>query len=69
MSNRRVTIFLLLAAIVPLLLWEGWTLVNNEAGDTISAVLRDAAFTWPIIPFVVGLLIGHFWWPNNDGKK
>jgi uncharacterized membrane protein YdjX (TVP38/TMEM64 family) len=65
-TNRAKTIAILLAFLVLLLVWEGWVLVNAEQGDTISSVIATAAERWPVIPFLAGLLCGHFFWPMKD---
>jgi hypothetical protein len=32
----------------------GWV-----AGPTVSALIRDWAIKWPMLPFAIGFLIGH----------
>jgi len=66
MSNRARTIIILLSVAALLLVWEAVVLASAEKGDTISAVIADAAVRWPIIPFFFGMLMGHFFWPNKD---
>jgi hypothetical protein len=50
------------AAAVGLLIWEGWTLVNKTPKDTISERIEKAAMERPLVPFVFGMLCGHFFW-------
>ena len=69
MKARTVTVIALVACAAVLLAWEVYTLVNGETGDTISAVIMDAAYRWPLVPFVAGLLMGHFFWPNKDTAR
>lgn len=48
-----------------LLLYELYALVNKTPGDTLSeAVWRMSRR--PLIPFLVGLCCGHFWWQAQD---
>jgi hypothetical protein len=39
----------------------------NRGGVTLSATVRGWAETWPLLPFMVGLVFGvlgaHFFWP------
>lgn len=49
-------------AIALLLIYEGWTLINGVRGDTISETVWRASQR-PLVPFLVGLLCGHFFWP------
>lgn len=47
-----------------LLIYEGITLFNSKPGDTISEIIWDLS-TRPFIPFVLGFLMGHFFWPRT----
>lgn len=47
------------------LLWEGYTLINNEERDTISERIWRASRR-PLVPFLGGMLMGHFFWQAQD---
>lgn len=36
--------------------------VNYGSEATITYAVREAAHRWPLVPFLVGLLIGHLFW-------
>lgn len=57
-----------LGATAALLAYEGWTLVNKEPEDTISETIWDGAKDRPLIPFLFGLLMGHFFWQKVEKK-
>lgn len=42
--------------------WEVWTLVNKTPGDHITARVREMTAKWPLLPFLLGVLVGHLWW-------
>jgi hypothetical protein len=54
------------AAVSAFLGYEAYALLNRIAGDTISEYIWTATRKYPIIPallgLVVGLLFGHFFW-------
>ena len=62
----KYTMISLGVALVLLLGWEIYTLVNETEGDTISTTMWWLAKEYPIFSFAIGVLIGHFFWPNND---
>lgn len=74
MRARKVTSISIITVITILLGLEGWLLGNSEKNDTISEVINEAAERWMIIPVLVGIIIGHWFWPlhkqgdNNAGK-
>jgi hypothetical protein len=43
-------------------LWEAWTLLNKRPADTISETVWRAVARRPIVPFLLGMLMGHFVW-------
>jgi hypothetical protein len=52
-------------AVVTLLGWEGYTLMNNVPGDTLSEAVWNVAGDYPLMPFLAGLLCGHFFWQRK----
>lgn len=48
-------------AIVGLLIFEAYTLLNHTPGDTLSEAVWKACQR-PLVPFLAGLLCGHFFW-------
>jgi hypothetical protein len=51
-----------LGLVVVALAYEGWTLVNSVPNDTISESVWRVATARPLVPFVTGFLMGHFFW-------
>jgi hypothetical protein len=45
-----------------LLAWDVIAATNATRGDTISEQLTGAAHRWPILPFALGVLVGHWFW-------
>ena len=54
-----------LGAVALLLLYEGWTLINGTPNDTISESVWALAQRYSLVPFLVGLLCGHWFWPRG----
>ena len=69
MKARTITSISIIATITILLGLEGWLLSNNEKNDTISEVIQDTIFKWPVVGFLMGLLCGHFVWPVSRPKR
>ena len=62
---RRITQVGVIATTV---LWIGWDVVaylwgGNES--TISRVITDASRDWPIIPLLVGIVLGHLFFSQT----
>ena len=65
MNTKKITVCLLLAMIAILGLWDVFAVSNNVAGDTISSIVLGTAHKYPIIPFILGIVMGHLFWPNK----
>ena len=66
---RNITSISILTVIIVLLGLEGWLLSNDQKNDTISEVVQDVVFRWPIIGVLLGILVGHFVWPISRKNK
>jgi len=63
---KNITVAVCIAATVALIAYD--VLANAQGGvsATISRVLRAAAMEYPIIPFAVGVLVGHLFWSQSN---
>jgi hypothetical protein len=43
--------------------YDVWAYYAEGANKTISVAIYSRALQYPIIPFIVGVLCGHFFWP------
>ncbi len=63
--TRKWTIGILITIGVFLIAWDIWVLIEPTEGDTISAVTLEFAQRHIIIPFAVGVICGHLFWPQR----
>jgi hypothetical protein len=63
----RPTIVLLVALFAIGAVYDVWAVVHNYEW-TISATLLGVSKQWPVIPFVLGFLLGHVLWPNKAAE-
>ncbi len=54
----------LLLVVVLAGLWDIWVISMGRQADTVSAVLHQWSLQFPILPLIVGLLLGHIFWPS-----
>ena len=56
-----MTVSFIIGAIVLLAGYDVYLVAKGQ--ESISEVLRDGAMRYPIIAFLAGVLVGHWWWP------
>jgi len=71
---RKVTAILLAAFTLILVMWDVKVAYNDVKGDTISELLRDVSHAWYILPYLMGVVMGHLFWNRaadnmNEPKK
>ena len=51
--------------IATFVIWVGWDIYAylNEENSTFSVIITDWAYYTPMLPFFVGVLCGHWFWP------
>lgn len=58
-------IWLLVASVVGLVTYEIYAAVSDRSGDTISELIWRFTLNHPLIPFLFGVLMGHFFWQRS----
>ena len=58
------TIWVLVGTISSLLFWEAYTL-KSPKHKTISKVMLNESIDHPTIAFMLGMLMGHFFWSQK----
>ena len=48
--------------------WDMWVYVAGGYPATISHVVLGWSQAWPVVPFAVGVLCGHLFWPQYREK-
>jgi hypothetical protein len=68
---RTVTAVVLGAAAVGLVGWDIYAIIAGGVDGTISRVVLKASFDNPVIPFAMGFVSGHLFWPQPppENKK
>ena len=62
MSDKLQTILVLGVSTVVLVAWDIWVAVRPPKGDTITSIIRGWATKHPVVPFALGVLMGHLFW-------
>lgn len=62
---REATIWILILTAGALAIWDTFAAIKGGSESTISRVLYEKSKAHPIISFILGLLLGHVFWPNN----
>jgi hypothetical protein len=62
MNLLPVTTVLVLIVVALLIAYDIFAVWKGKPGSTISEVIRSVGYGHPMIPFALGVLIGHWFW-------
>lgn len=68
-DSRKITIGILVVITVLLIAWDIVVAANARSGDTISEVTLGFAMRHPVLPFAIGVICGHLFWPQRLTRK
>jgi hypothetical protein len=69
MSGQYVLAFCLVVLAIVCFSWDVIAIYNNAPEATVSWIIQQWAMTFPVFPFVLGILFGHFFWPQQPIEK
>ena len=61
----KTTKILLLVSVVLLIGYDIYVFAKQDFSATISAFVWDKSAKYPILPFSVGVICGHFFWQRT----
>ena len=61
-QGRLITAILCVVGLVFYIVWDIIIKVEPTKNDTISAIIRDAGRNFLLLPFALGVCIGHWFW-------
>lgn len=65
-TTRMGTFYILLGITVLLIIWDLYVANTATPGDTISELVLGYAREHPVVPFIFGVIMGHFFWPQVE---
>lgn len=63
--SKKITVAVMAICAAALIGWDIVVAANDTPGDTISEITLAFAMRHPVIPFAVGVLMGHLWWAQK----
>ena len=64
--NKLLTISLLLIFAALAIGWDSYVYIYGEDADMISNLIWNVSASHPVVPFLSGFLMGHFFWGKGN---
>jgi hypothetical protein len=64
--QRHVTIGLLVVTTLILVVYDLCVVLTGSSKDTISYTILSLSRQMPLLPFLLGMLVGHLLWPQEE---
>lgn len=69
LKKRHWTVIILAVVTVFLIVWDVYAFMTAGTPGTVSDIVLDFAGMHPVLPFIIGVLMGHLLWPQYRVKK
>lgn len=66
---KMMTIYFSIAALIIILAFDGWVMLQHGQEATISWMVISYSYDQPLVPFLAGVVCGHFWWQLKRPKE
>lgn len=64
MNFELITVIVMVATVIALLAYDVYAIKKGGVEASISQVMLNSSKKFPLIPFLFGMLCGHFFWQN-----
>jgi len=65
---KRITQIVVIVAVLAIVCYDVFAYFAHGVDTTISRVVLGWSKQWPVIPFGVGVVSGHLFWPQPASK-
>ena len=67
MIGSTVTAVVLVGLAIGIGVWDVYAGIRWGGDATVSAVIQSWAKSYPVLPLLVGIVMGHLFWPRFPG--
>jgi len=67
--GRKITQYFIIISILLWLFYDGYVIIKYGKDASISQVMIDYSYNYPIGVFLLGILAGHLFWRMPNKKK
>lgn len=67
-KTHYMTMGVILLFAIGIIGWDLYVVKNEIKGDTVSALIYEASLKLSFIPYLIGVLMGHLFWPKKKSE-
>lgn len=65
-KNRTNVMWVTISLLLLLVGYDAWACQKRDERETISGMITHSSQKYLLIPFIFGLLVGHFFWSQHE---
>ena len=69
MKIKKITIYVVLFIVALGVIYDFYAIAVGGTEASISHLMKMWGHKYPIVPFAMGVLMGHFYWPIKETKE
>lgn len=63
---KTLIMWITLGILLLVLIYDAWACMDRDKRETVSEMITKASMRYTVIPFVAGILAGHFFWSQKN---
>lgn len=63
---KIILMWVTFAVLLAVIAYDAWATRDRDNRETLSEMITRASMRYTMIPFVAGILTGHFWWSQKN---
>lgn len=69
MGKRHLTYWFIGIAVVVIAFFDAYVIIEGGPESSISHVLIELSYKYPVITFMMGFIMGHLFWRTLDNQR
>lgn len=65
LKHKTLTMWVIFAAVLLIFVYDAWAVMQKPKRSTVSKIVTLSSKKYLLIPFLLGLLMGHFFWSQH----
>lgn len=65
-KHKSSVMWSIMAVLLGLIGYDFWACQDTKNRDTVSHMITESSERYLIVPFIFGVIMGHFFWSQHD---
>lgn len=68
-KNKTPVMWISMLIVLLVIAYDAYAVAHKDKYDTVSKIITKSSEKYLLIPFIFGLLVGHFFWSQHFSRR